>query len=698
MKHLPLLIPAFLSALLCLPRALSAGQDAGMDDYYCNEIKKPFFAESAGEKGRFVLQRKDAQPDSFLMPKPAGTKRVFVAGESVAALLGPGMALSGNKNTAKRFPEKALGRSSTGDNTGIEIINCGMGGYESYRIFGVLEEALKYSPDLLVVLSGNNDTKEESCPGLECGLRRRKFRFFEKYFSLNNTSREARKKASLKIHRARLLDMASAAKKAGVPVVFCTLPAAVRDMPPRQPAPLESRDFAGGYRLFFAKKPAEAFEKFKLALAADPREPFSNFYAARALERLGREKEAAVYYSNALNFDSAMSRSGGERNDLIRRAAGEKGACVADLEKLFQGISPGGLPGFAEFTDGMHWNFPHNKEVWEEIFRAAGRCGIKGFEKFTAGSPSKWAETSRGTALKRLGYAFSWLDERDFNEASLAELARIKQEQPELLEKAGASPEQLKKLLINNLWSADRIRHLKDIYPFFLAHLAETERRAGNYARALSLSDKALSLKPGHPLLRLGRVQVIADMGGRSEEEFLALSRERSLSSKAASLAAAYGFMNASSPSPARGASSGTEPVSKENAKLSKKLSDQAVEKIFAKDFKAAEELSAKALEKNPFNAEALMGLCYLRQKDGRTQLALEACQKASSSVYQDPANKIPSLEMLSCDAAFESYKMLKGLGRGPEAVAALEQCLKRAPASWPGLDEARAALKGTPR
>ncbi len=694
MRHFLLMIPALFSALLCPPRALAAGPDAGMRDYYCDDVKKPFFAEAPGEKGGFVLRRTGALPDAFMMPKPAGTKRVFVVGESVAALLGPGTALSSGRIKKEGLLRNMLGKSAAGDNSGIEIINCGMGGYESYRIYGVLEEALKYSPDLVVVLSGNNDTQEESCPGLECELRRRKFRLFEKYFSLSGAPREAVKKASLKMHEAMLLKMGAAAKKAAVPIVFCTLPAAVRDMPPRQPAPLENKFFAAGYRLFYAKKTAGALEKFKLALAAGPREPFSSFYAAKALEQLGREKEAAAYYANALNFDPAMSRAGRERNDLIRRAASVKGACVADLEKLFQGISPGGLPGFEDFTDGMHWNFPHDKEVWEEIFRSAGRCGIKGFEKFTAGPPSQWAETSSGTALKRLGYAFSWLDERDFNEASLAELARIKKEQPELLEKAGSAPAQLEKLLINNLWSADRIKRLKDIYPFFLAHLAETERRAGNYAKALSLSDKALALKPGHPLLRLGRVQVVADMGGKAEDEFMALSRERSLNGKAAALAAAYGFTNAAAPAPGRGASSGPEPASKENVELSKRLSDQAVDKIFAKDFKAAEELSGKAVEKNPFNSEALMSLCYLRRKDGRTLLALEACKRASASVYQDPANQIPSLEILSCDAAFESYKMLNELGRGPEAAAVLEQCVKRAPASWPGLDAAKAALK----
>ena len=702
MKNNLFIITALFSAALCPGPLLYAGGNPGLDDYFCNEVKKPFFAEAAGEKGRFIPQRKEAQPDSFLMPKPAGTKRVFIVGESVAALLGSGNNLSGKLTRGQKLLKKLLG-SAAGPGATIEIINCGMGGYESYRINGVLEEVLKYSPDLVVALSGNNDTMEETCPGLECELRRRKFRLYEKYFGISNTGREARKKAAMKLHESMLLKMAASAKKAGVPIVFCTLPAAVKDMPPRQPAPLESREFAQGYRLFYANRPAEALQKFKLGLAADPIEPFFNFYAAKALEKLGREKEAAVYFSNALNFDSGMSRSGWERNTVIRRAAAAKGACVADLEKLFQNMAPGGLPGFAQFTDGMHWNVTHNKAVWEEIFRAAGRCGIKGFEKFTAGDQKDWTETPAGTALKRLGYAFSWVDEKNLSEAGLAELARIRTERPELLKNSGASREQLEKLLINNVWSAEQIKRLKDLYPFFLAHLAETERRAGNYPGALSLADKALALKPGHPLLRLVRVQALADTGGKAEAEFLALTEERSLGGKAAALAAAYGFVSAAGPAPGPAAGAGkaaaaggqdSEFASKENSKASKKLTDQAVDKIFAGDYKAAELLSEKALAKNPLNPEALMNLCVLRQKDGRALKALEACKKAASAVYQDPANKISSLEMLSCEASLESFKLLKALKRGPEAAEILNQCLKRAPPAWPGLEAAKAALK----
>lgn len=682
MKSLFFLIAALFLAGLYPCCAFGAEQDPALRDYFCDEIKKPFFAETSGVKGLFVPQRKEAQPDSFLMPKPAGTKRVFVIGESVAGILGPGRALSVKRTAGDKFTDQVAGRGASEGNAGIEIINCGMGGYESYRIYDVLKEILEYGPDLVVVLSGNNDTREEACPGFFHELRRRKFRLFEKYYSISRPLPEARKKAAMKMHEAMLLEMAASAEKAGTPIVFCTLPAAVKDMPPRRSLPLEDNGFALGYRSFYAKRYREALDRFRLGLAAEPREPVFSFYAAKSLEGLGLREEAAGYYLNALDLDASMSRAGSERNGVIRRAAAEGSACLADLEKLFKKAAPDGLPGFSEFADGTHWTRPHNEAVWEEIFRAAGGCGIKGYEDFTAGGAGKWGESSREVSLKRLSYAYSWMEESGLNEPGLAELARIKAEQPGLLEKAGASPEGLEKLILNNIWSAEKIKNISGLFPYFLAHLAETERRTGNYARALALCDRALLLKPGDSLLRFGRAQILGDMGRKSEEEFLAIAGEPGFYARAASVAAAYGVKV---PPPL---------ASKENAGLSKKISDRAALRMLAGDLKAAEELSEKALEKNPYNAEALMNLCSLRQKDGRARQALEACKDAFSAVYRDPANRIPSLEMLSCDAAFESYRLLKDLDREAEGLDILGQCVGRAPPSWRRLGAAMTLLK----
>ncbi|MCX5792309.1 MAG: hypothetical protein NTY45_08880 [Elusimicrobia bacterium] len=630
--------------------------DPGKQDqngYFCEDIKKPFFAEIGPGKGEFSAQRSLAMPEKFSMPKPAGVKRVFVLGESVATILGPGyMALNDGIFGGRFLRQLAKAGVLPVKSSGIEVLNCGMSGYESYRIYGILKEVLAYSPDLIVILSGNNEgSTDRNCPGLDFELRRREFRLLERYYSLKDNPQQSRKKANLKMHGDMLAKMAAAAKKAGVPIVFCTLPANLKDMPSRRAALLDNELFAAGYTAFYQKKYAAAAEKFKLGLAELPYEYAFNFYMGRTLEKLGRTAEAGAYFRKAVDFDPDMSRASADRNALIRRVAGANGACVADLEKTFYRSSPGGLPGFDEFTDGMHWRPPFNKMVWEEIFRSAAACGIKGLEKFKAADNRGWKETPREDALKRLSYSVTWLNEEDgtFNEGSLAELAYIRQKLPGLLEEASVSPDALDKLILRNFWSLGQAMRLKELFPLFLAHLAEVERRAGNYGPALALCERALALQPGSEYFKLERAQVLAGLGRKSEaeKEFQASGRRR----EARALGLAYGL----------------------------KLSSRTYE--------------LQSGRTAPFKKESLesqMDLCTGGGKDH--QKALEACQNVVylvSSGAEDNKNPGP----LGSDASYESYKLLTALGRAEEARETLFWTVANAPASWPKLAEARKLL-----
>ena len=136
----------------------------------------------------------------------------------------------------------------------------------------------------------------------------------------------------------------------------------------------------------------------------------------------------------------------------------------------------------------------------------------------------------------------------------------------------------------------------------------------------------------------------------------------------------------------------------KEEPEKSKELSDSAVEKMRLGDFKAVEKLLLEATEINPSNPEAFMNLCSLWVRENKKIKALEACKSAVYSVYSYPENMLPGFEILASEAAFESYKLLDSLGRKPEAAQVLRDCVKRAPAAWPGLSRAKAALKDLDR
>ena len=136
----------------------------------------------------------------------------------------------------------------------------------------------------------------------------------------------------------------------------------------------------------------------------------------------------------------------------------------------------------------------------------------------------------------------------------------------------------------------------------------------------------------------------------------------------------------------------------KEDAKGSKKLSDHAVEKIISGDFKAAERILLKAVALNPTNPEAFMNLCFVRLRQNRKEKALEACRSAAYSVNFNPENKRPDLEILAAEAAFESYELLNASGRKSEAEKMLRRTVENAPAAWPGIPRAKAALKNLNR
>ncbi|MEI7529972.1 MAG: hypothetical protein WCK76_13635, partial [Elusimicrobiota bacterium] len=351
----PALAACFL--LFCSVSWAAAPSPDGMNAWFCGG-SGPVLSVSSGAVAApgSADAMKDDGEDSLSAPKPEGTHRIFVVGESPAGLLGPGEKTPLNAVFESIFPDGRL-----------ELINCAARDHGEPGITDVFEKALAYEPDLVVVPGGN------AAPGP--GPR---FRGGPGAERSDMAPEDAEAGAVLRGQEGKLRGMARLARAKGVPVVFFTMPANMRDYAPSGDLPFEQAWLLKGMALLEKKDFAAALKFLELNLKLHPREAFSLFYAGRALDGLGRAKDAAVRYSAALKYDPARDRFPAERNEMVRRAAAEEGACVADLERAFSGIAADGITGGAALADGSHWFPEYDVFVSSVIGRAVTDCAPGG--------------------------------------------------------------------------------------------------------------------------------------------------------------------------------------------------------------------------------------------------------------------------------------------------------------------------------
>ena len=619
------------SALYATAYPAAAGE-VGLD-YFCGDIKKPFFLTEAGPGGtsRMVPGRPRAVPFEFDSPKPAATARVFIVGESAAALLGRG------EDRLLEF----LGNAFTGKNP--ELVNCGMPAYESRRITAVFEEALSYQPDLLILLSGNNETGQDFCPDFRSDMDRRARRIKTRLAGLSLPEEEAPAAVSMAIHEGRLREMASLARKKGVPAMFCTLPANLSDFPPSGYPPEELTD---GIRLI-GKDPEAALQFF--ARRGGPREPFSLFYSGRALEALGRAREAGEKYAAAVKYDPAMDRCSAERNEMIRRVAREEGACLADLEKAFSGASGTGITGGRELADGVHWFKKYAPFVNAVLGRAAAKC--------LAADPGRIPEPRSllpsGQAADDfpvlLSYACAYSLDHSASQARPAEageriiaaLDRLRRMDGARLGRLLSDKETLGLTILDNPWNPTLKRDMEKWRPALLRAAAEMLRRAGKAAEAAKIE---AGLPAGAP----------APKGTQPES------------------------------APRRPFRSGEAE--------GKRLADKAVRSILAGDLKKAKELLARAAAADPDSLETRLTACALAAKLKDQAFGEDQCGEAVYLAAWPPkhARAVPDAQASS----FFSRAVLRLETGGKEGCADLALAVKKASAAWPQAAEARSLAR----
>jgi tetratricopeptide (TPR) repeat protein len=507
---------------------------AEFDDNYAH-IEDHFFRLTLNRSWRpvYASSRRRAVPQEFPAWKKSGTFRVFVVGGSVA------MAFGYDDPTRLRelFQKSLPGRS-------IEVIGCGMGGFDSYRDALIEREALEHEPDAIVVLSGNNEFfQPETASAWAYHLRNRLrrlwlFRWPQDSLVPTTPPVEPTLKERLAFFEENLNRMARRAREKHVPVIFCTLPVDIRDLPPLRSRPRwDSAGYSDAWSALDAGEDGRAKLKFERYVQEHPEDPFGHYWLAKLLDRKGLFAAAREHYLRALDLDDPGERCSRERNQAIRRAARDNGMITADLEKEFDLVADEHLPDARIFSDQVHWYREYYPLVSAVILRSI-QAGVRsGNPLLPPAAAWDWrALDALGPEIlrpsispeRRDGYGDESvyramtvaMQAKDaIDESAVSFFEREAARDPARLEFLAASPANLRPGLEAYPWFQPHGPRIAGNWDLIRVHVGETFRRRKDYAKALPYFDDVLRRRPGLELARVLRAKTAASLGRKRGAE-----------------------------------------------------------------------------------------------------------------------------------------------------------------------------------
>lgn len=347
-------------------------------------------------------RRRHFVEEEFSVPKPAGTFRVFCFG---------GSTVQGNpwsKETAFSTWLKLSLESADPDRT-WEVINCGGISYASYRLVNIVEECLKYQPDLYIICTGHNEFLEDRtysdikhAPPLLTGSirvasRLRSFNLlrsaWERSVQDDNASRKAAvtaratmpeeidpwldydggikayhrdpewKAGVVRHYEHNLRRMVAMAEQAGVPVILVKPSSNLRDCPPFKS---QHRDGMSAAELqewetlvsqahqAGDKDPERRMKLLQEALSLDDAYAMTHYQLARCLDAQGHPELAREFYLQAREEDICPLRMIASLEEAMTRVAREAGALLIDAHTLFESRSRDGILGDDWLVDHIH--------------------------------------------------------------------------------------------------------------------------------------------------------------------------------------------------------------------------------------------------------------------------------------------------------------------------------------------------------
>ena len=333
---------------------------------------------------------------SFIKDKPKGTRRIFILGGS-SALGFP----FGQQASFSEFLSQGLNYLDSAHQ--YQVINLGGFGYASYRLLRLLKEIIQYQPDLIIIMTGDNEFLEKRDYGersqarwlieklehlrIYCLIRKMVFKFSPEirkpiiapevkweHYTLEPKMREM----IIEHFRFNLREMARICQKEKIPVLFLTSPANLKDFPPYYSIHKKgitenelskwSEYLLRAEDALLEKNYQQAILALERAIEIDPEYAYSWFLLGKARLGQGEKEKAKQAFNNALEKDAWQVRTISAFNQAVRELSGQE-IWVLDLIPVFSAQSPDQIPGKNLFYDHCHPRLETHTLIAREIIR-----------------------------------------------------------------------------------------------------------------------------------------------------------------------------------------------------------------------------------------------------------------------------------------------------------------------------------------
>jgi tetratricopeptide (TPR) repeat protein len=228
------------------------------------------------------------------------------------------------------------------------------------------------SPDLIIVLSGNNERN----PPPE----------FQENFSQSM-------EYLTKNYENNIIEVARIAEEYKIPTLILTVPTNIRDW-----IPSDFDDFNATIVNGLISK--GEFNNSLSLLKGDMNNSLRLYYLGRTYDKMGDFENAQKYYIMAKDLDKSFFRARSPWNNIVLNTNQSKYLSIIDAERIMKKYARDGIPGNDMFFDYCHFKLRYNQILAYEISRKVLEDHFP--EADTAGLDNVTLESFKPEVLKKL--------------------------------------------------------------------------------------------------------------------------------------------------------------------------------------------------------------------------------------------------------------------------------------------------------